>query len=38
MLEKPTTKDIVRAAIYCRVSTEDQAEKGTIDAQVHALR
>jgi len=29
---------IVRAAIYARVSTDDQAERGTIDAQVNALR
>ena len=29
---------IIRAAIYCRVSTDDQAERGTIDAQVYALR
>ena len=30
--------NIIRAAIYCRVSTEDQAAAGTIQAQVHALR
>ena len=29
---------IMRAAIYCRVSTDDQAQRGTIEAQVHALR
>ena len=29
---------IVRAAIYARVSTDDQAERGTIQAQIHALR
>ena len=29
---------IIRAAIYARVSTDDQAERGTIDAQVQALR
>lgn len=29
---------IIRAAIYARVSTDDQAERGTIDAQLNALR
>ena len=29
---------IIRAAIYARVSTDEQAERGTIQAQVHALR
>ena len=38
MPDKNTTPKIVRAAIYRRVSTDDQAERGTIDAQVHALR
>lgn len=33
-----TMPEIIRAAIYARVSTDDQAERGTIDAQVHALR
>lgn len=33
-----TETKIIRAAIYARVSTDEQAERGTIGAQVHALR
>ena len=38
MAKNTATTSIIRAAIYCRVSTEDQADRGTIQAQVHALR
>ena len=38
MPETNGTPEIIRCAIYCRVSTDDQAERRTIDAQVHALR
>ena len=38
MPDQNGTPEIIRAAIYCRVSTDDQAERRTIDAQVHALR
>ena len=27
------TTTIVKVAVYCRVSSEDQAERGTIDVQ-----
>lgn len=37
MLNK-TAPEIVKAAIYCRVSTDDQRERQTIDSQVAALR
>lgn len=33
-----TENKIIRAALYARVSTDEQAERGTIEAQVHALR
>ena len=38
MPEKPTTPEIIRAAIYARVSTDDQRDRQTIDSQIHALR
>lgn len=36
--EKPVEGLAVRRALYLRVSTEDQAERGTIEAQEHVLR
>ena len=32
------TPAIIRAAMYCRVSSDDQAERGTIASQITALR
>lgn len=38
-LTKPTRLEPLRAALYVRVSTEEQAQEGlSIDAQLHALR
>jgi site-specific DNA recombinase len=33
-----TVEPITRVALYCRVSTEDQAERGTIQNQQEFLR
>ena len=38
MPDKTAVTDIVRAALYARVSTDDQATRGTIEAQINALR
>ena len=34
----PVERAVTRAALYARVSTEDQREHQTIDGQLHALR
>ena len=38
MPNKPAIPEIIRAAIYCRVSSDDQKERGTITSQITALR
>jgi site-specific DNA recombinase len=38
MVDKEANPQIMRAAIYARVSSDQQAQQGTIDSQVAALR
>ena len=38
MLSKPPKQQLPRAAIYARVSSEQQTQQGTIESQVAALR
>jgi site-specific DNA recombinase len=38
MVDKESNQQVMRAAIYARVSSDQQAQQGTIDSQVVALR
>src|SRR4029077_2879079 len=38
MITKPPKQQLPRAAIYARVSSEQQTQQGTIESQVAALR
>jgi site-specific DNA recombinase len=38
MISKEPKQQVIRAAIYARVSSDQQTQQGTIDSQVAALR